>query len=134
MCAASVCLFGQREDVCSVAKIKEVCMCVCILRCSCKAFGICRFVCLLWSPNLRGLIHWLKARKLHFALLQSGTPTQDQPLIIVCILLQMLYAKKPQHKHTLGVSYEGFLNQTWFEKLSLTMWFTMDYGKAIIHC
>ncbi len=24
----------------------------------------------------------------------------------------MLYAKKPQHKHTLGMDYEGFFNQT----------------------
>lgn len=34
-----------------------------------------------------------------------------QPLIIVSILLQMLHAKKPQHKHTLGTDREASLTR-----------------------
>ena len=60
--------------------------------------------------------------------------SQVQPLIIVHILLQMLCAKKPQNKHTLGVGDEGFFNQTWCENLSHTAWVTMDYVKAIFQC
>lgn len=105
---------------------------MCVFRCG-FSFFFCLLVCMcaaVTQPLRPDPL--VKSQKI--ALCYKVALLHGQPLIIVCILLQMLHAKKPQHKHTLGTDYDASLTRHGAKIYPFTAWITMDNVKDIFDC
>lgn len=110
MCAASVCLFGLKAERLLCRQDTQNVVCVSLGAAFFFFFFFCLLVCMcaaVTQPLRPDPL--VKSQKI--ALCYKVALLHGQPLIIVCILLQMLHAKKPQHKHTLGTDYDASLTR-----------------------